>query len=95
MTITTTHQKSSMQQRTQKQLILDYIDTFGEITPAKMGGHLWEDGFFGSETSKRCREMRTAGILESRSEGKFEVFYRPEPVRQSLFQFQSINQIMQ
>jgi hypothetical protein len=29
---------------------------------------------FGSETSKRCRELRAIGSLKSHGEGKFEVF---------------------
>ena len=60
---------------TQKQLIKKYIEQNGFIIPAKMGGKAWNGGFFGSETSKRCRELRQAGILRSESIGKFEKFY--------------------
>lgn len=79
----------------QKDLILAYVKEYGSIVPAKMGGKEWRDGFFGSETSKRCREMRKAGILVSEPEGKFERFrlapmpkVEPAPVAQSaLFNF--------
>lgn len=59
---------------TQKQIILKYIDLHGSILPAKMAGEIFEGVMFGSETSKRCREMRKEGVLVSHKEGKFEVF---------------------
>lgn len=61
---------------TQKQLILAYVDRWGSILPAKMAGEEFRDGFFGSETSKRCRELRAQGKLISKQEGKFERYYR-------------------
>lgn len=64
---------------TQKSLILAWIDEFGRIMPAKMSGEVWKHEMFGSETSKRCRELRKCGILTSKPEGKFEVFYRTDP----------------
>ena len=45
--------------------------------PAKMAGEVYKGEMLGSETSKRCRELRKAGILESFKEGKFEVFKFP------------------
>lgn len=42
--------------------------------PAKISGLVYMGTMFGSETSKRCRELRKAGILESTNDGKFEVF---------------------
>lgn len=87
--------------KTQKELILDYVKTFGEIIPAKIGGKPWNGGFFGSETSKRCRELRQAGMLTSYKEGKFEVYKLPEfhsqaheafkPILNSLFPVDQIN----
>lgn len=59
---------------TQKELILKWIEEHGSITPAKMSGTVYYETMFGSETSKRCREMRAKGSLESRQEGKFEVY---------------------
>lgn len=59
---------------TQKQLILEYIKEYGRIMPAKMAGEVYKGEMFGSETSKRCRELRKVGILEGFREGKFEVF---------------------
>jgi hypothetical protein len=59
---------------TQKELIMEYIDLYGSILPAKMAGKVFKGEMFGSETSKRCRELRRAGKLVSHSEGKFEVF---------------------
>lgn len=60
---------------TQKDLIKTYIEEFGSILPAKMYGKVYKGEMFGSETSKRCREMRKSGLLRSEEEGKFERFY--------------------
>lgn len=63
---------------TQKELIIAWLENTlqsgGEITPAKMGGSVWNGHMFGSETSKRCREMRKLGLLTSQKRGKFEVY---------------------
>jgi hypothetical protein len=63
---------------TQKELILEFIKEHGSIIPAKEHGITYKDGFLGSETSKRCREMRQVGLLESepwKENTKFEIFY--------------------
>lgn len=65
---------------TQKELIIAYIKEFGSILPAKMGGQFFRGQIMGSETSKRCRELRKDGKLYSQPEGKFERFYLNEPV---------------
>lgn len=62
---------------TQSQLVLEYINEFGEITPAKMSGRLYKGVMFGSEASKRARDLRKAGKVVSHKEGKFEVFTLP------------------
>lgn len=59
---------------TQAQLILDYLEQYGEITPAKMSGKIYKETMFGSEISRVCRRLRAKGSLESRQEGKFEVY---------------------
>ena len=59
---------------TQQALILDYLKKYDEMTPAKMSGQFWKGQIFGSEVSKRCRELRKSGKLQSRRNGKFEVF---------------------
>ncbi len=59
----------------QHELIIEWVKENGSILPAKMGGKFYKDGIFGSETSKRCREMRMKGILNSVKDGKFERFY--------------------
>lgn len=59
---------------TQKDLVIAYCEMYGSINPAKIKGTPFGDGFFGSETPKRCRELRQEGKLISHSEGKFEVF---------------------
>lgn len=59
---------------TQKRLILYWLAEVGSITPAVMAGRIYRGQMFGSETSKRCREMRKAGLLESHAKDKFEVF---------------------
>lgn len=63
---------------TQKELILEYTKEYGSILPAKLYGSIYKEGMFGSETSKRCREMRKAGNLRSVPEGRFERFYLAE-----------------
>lgn len=50
---------------TQHELIMLYVQEFGEIIPAKMNGKSYYGGFFGSETSRRCRELRKEGKLQS------------------------------
>ena len=68
---------------TQKQLIIEYILEHGSILPAKMYGKIYKDIMLGSETSKRCREMRQNGYLvnetfyklRSEADGKFERFF--------------------
>ena len=60
---------------TQKQLVMAWVEEHGSITPAKMAGTIYNDTMFGSETSKRCRELRSEGKLTSETQGKFEVFY--------------------
>ena len=63
---------------TQKELVLSYVKSYGEIIPARMSGKAWNGGFFGSETPKRCRELRKEEKLISTSEGKFEKFFFPK-----------------
>ncbi len=59
---------------TQKKLVLDWCREFGYIIPAKMSGNYYKGQMFGSETSKRCRELRQSGSLISYKEGKFTAF---------------------
>ena len=59
---------------TQKELVVSYVKEFGSILPAKIAGSTYKGYMFGSETSKRCRELRKDGVLQSHLEGKFEVF---------------------
>lgn len=64
---------------TQHQLVLTWIREKGSILPAKMAGIVYMGQMFGSETSKRCRELRSMGKLYGKKEGKFERFFlRPE-----------------
>jgi hypothetical protein len=60
---------------TQYELIIEYCKEFGEIMPAKLYGFKYKDGMMGSELSKRCRELRRERILNSRKDGRFEVFW--------------------
>lgn len=62
---------------TQKQLILEYIRTYGSFTPAKMSGVVFMGKMFGSESSRRCRELREEGELLSEPKGRFETYYLP------------------
>lgn len=65
----------------QKELILAYVDQFGSILPAKISGIVFKGQMLGSESSKRCRELRAEGKLISKQEGKFEKFYRPLAIK--------------
>ncbi len=60
---------------TQYQLVKEYILEYGSILPAKLSGSVYKGTMFGSEISKRCRELRKKGILTSVKEGKFERFF--------------------
>jgi hypothetical protein len=64
--------------RTQKELILAYVRENESIIPAKMTGRVWQGQMFGSEVSRRCRDLRKEGKLESHALGKFEMFELPQ-----------------
>ena len=51
--------------KTQYDLIFKWFKKHKSITPAKVGGTTYYSGFFGSEISRRCRELRSIGILDS------------------------------
>ena len=60
---------------TDKEQIREYVKEFGGIIPAQMGGKTYKGKLWPSEVSKRCRELRQVGELESKPEGKFERFF--------------------
>jgi len=69
---------------TQHQLIIEYCKTFGSILPAKISGTVFIGQMFGSEISKRCRDLRDPNspdnpykrqILDSEKDGRFEKFF--------------------
>jgi hypothetical protein len=60
---------------TQKELIIAYVKENGSILPAKIAGKIYQGYMFGSETSKRCRELRKSGVLRSDSQDRFAKFY--------------------
>lgn len=60
---------------TQNELLINYILEYGSATPAKLTGTPYKDGFFGSEISRRARDLRKAGRLVSVKEGKFEKYF--------------------
>lgn len=60
---------------TQHELILSYIEEFGEFKPARMCGFVYKGQMFGSECGRRCRELREAGKVLSEPDGKFERYY--------------------
>lgn len=62
----------------QKDLIISYIREHGSILPAKLYGELYLGTMFGSELSKRARELRAKGILRSEPDGKFERYFMAE-----------------
>jgi len=68
----------SKKQPTQYELIDMYLDKYKVITPAKLAGVPFKNGFFGSNITVRCRELRLKGILGSTrligKDGKLERF---------------------
>ena len=62
----------------QWKLVIEYVKEFGKITPAKLTDRKYKEGFFGSETPKRCRELFAKGLLYRVKEGKFKTFYPTE-----------------
>ena len=88
---------SNMAKLTQHQLVMLYCQENGKITPAKIAGFVYQDIMFGSETSKRCRELRDANspnnkykvkILDSEKVEKFEVFFLTEIGKRIVAQYQ-------
>ena len=63
---------------TQHELVLAWIKEHGSILPAKMSGIVYLGEMFGSETSKRCRELRKKGKLRGEKDGRFERFFLEE-----------------
>lgn len=62
----------------QWKLVIEYVKEYGKITPAKLPDRKYRDGFFGSDTPKRCRELFAKGLLCRIKEGKFKTFYPTE-----------------
>jgi hypothetical protein len=62
----------------QRKLVIEYVKEFGKITPAKLTDRKYKEGFFGSETPKRCRELFAKGLLHRKKDGKFKTFYPTE-----------------
>ena len=62
----------------QQKLVIEYVKEFGKITPAKLTDRKYKEGFFGSETPKRCRELFAKGLLHRKKDGKFKTFYPTE-----------------
>lgn len=62
----------------QQKLVIEYVKEFGKITPAKLTERKYKEGFFGSETPKRCRELFAKGLLHRKKDGKFKTFYPTE-----------------
>jgi hypothetical protein len=56
-------------------LIIEYLKKYKTITPALMSGNFYKNTIFGSEISRRARELRSKGILNSIRDGRFEVFF--------------------
>jgi hypothetical protein len=62
----------------QQKLVIEYVKEFGKITPAKLPDRKYKEGFFGSDTPKRCRELLAKGLLHRKKDGKFKTFYPTE-----------------
>lgn len=70
-------------------MVMRWVSLHGSITPAKMAGEIFEGQMFGSETSKRCRELRKPvqgkwknpygkQMLDSVKDGRFEKYFSIE-----------------
>ena len=59
----------------QHKLVIAYVEEFGSILPAKMGGEIYHGVMFGSETTKRCRDLVKYGILDRKKDGRFKRFF--------------------
>ena len=65
-----------------QKLVYEFVKEYGYIIPARMGGKFYRpqgrpQGQFGSETTKRCRELRGLGLLEDdkeHNEGRMGAF---------------------
>lgn len=79
---------------TQKDLVIRYLQERGNIIPAKIAGLIYLGHMFGSETSKRCRELRKQGVLQSYNDGKFEVFKLAKPVMYQTFKVEGMDKII-
>ena len=64
--------------RSQRQLLLEIIKQNKEVIPAKLCGNFYLGQIFGSDITRRARELREKGILDSREEGQFTVFFIKE-----------------
>lgn len=62
-------------QLTQHKLVIEYVIKYGSILPAKMGGKIFMKTMFGSETTKRCRELYKRELLDRDWDGKFKRFF--------------------
>lgn len=63
-----------MSKLTQRQLVAVYMEKFGVMTPAKLGGRVYRGTMFGSEISRTCRSLRAEGLMRSSLDGQFAVF---------------------
>lgn len=55
----------------QQNLVYEYIKEFGKISPAHKGGLMYRGKMFGSETTKRCRELEELGLVVGFRNGRF------------------------
>jgi hypothetical protein len=55
----------------QQKLVYDHIKEFGKISPAHKGGTIYRCKMFGSETTKRCRELEAMGLITGYKNGRF------------------------
>ncbi len=65
-----------MKTLSQQALIMDYLKRHKTIVPAKMSGSIYRGVMFGSEISRRCRELFKAKKLNKIREGRFMVFFK-------------------
>ena len=71
--------------------IYAYIREYGFAHPAKLIGSIYKGKKFPAELSKRCRELRAQGYLQSHQDGKFEKYYLPIAAMEKIKEIMSIS----
>lgn len=65
------------QKKSQSQLILDYIDMYGELKPVAVMKTYFQGYFMGTSLDRRCRKLKENGILDNKEDSEgYAIFFR-------------------